>query len=334
MPVDVGVEFREVVGRLRQRFLHLIHVFLALLDDGECDRTLSSEVGETVLAVGCHIHTAQIAQPLHAAVFADEYVLNVGYCAQLVGDMHVVFIVAVAHGHGARLHVVGYQGALYVIGRHSGELHLRIVGYDAQILSRYAGDVGHSNLGQLLDAAAYDIVGQVAHLQEPRLVRWPIRAVAPQGHVEIKHRDVGGRSLDGLGAACVARQCVHRRVDLLVDFDEGEIGIHAIVKFELYDGHPVAGQALDLVEAAHLQQLAAHGGGHVVLKFAGAGVVTLYLHGDMRYGDAGQQTHGQREVCDETHYHAGQESHYYRDGALEKEMDHIQLSDVSRQWKI
>ncbi len=205
--------------------------------------------------------------------------------------MYVVFIVAVAHGHRPWLDIVGGQRFFEVVDSHSGKLHLRFVGHYPQILSRDAGDVGHGYLRQLLNASAHDIVGQFAHLQEACFVGGAVGPVAAQSHIEIQHRYVGGRRFNGLRSPCVARQCVHRGVDFFVDFDKGEVGVDAVVKFELYDRQTVAREALYLVEAAHLQQLSAHGCGHVVLKLARTGVVALYLHCDMGYGDTGQKTY-------------------------------------------
>ncbi len=287
----VGIELREVFGGLRQRFLHVVHVLLALLYDGQSHGTFAAEVGVAVLAVGCDFHTAQIAQLLHAAILADVDVLYVDHGAQLVGYVYVVFIVAVAHGHRPWLDIVGGQRFFEIVDSHSGKLHLRFVGHYPQILSRYAGDVGHCYLRQLLYASAHDIVGQFAHLQEAGFVSGAVGPVAAQSHIEIQHRYVGGRRFNGLWPPCVTRQCVHSGVDLFVDFDKGEVGVDAVVKFELYDRQTVAREALYLVEAAHLQQLSAYSGGHVVLKLARTGVVALYLHCDMGYGYSGQKTH-------------------------------------------
>ncbi len=236
--------------------------------------------------------------------------------------MHVVFIISVAHGHRSRLGVISLERRLYIGNRHTCHTHLLLVGDNAQVLSGDAGYISHRDLRQLLYASAHDIVGEIAHLEKLRLIRISVRLVVAQRQVEVEHRNVGSTRFDSLGAFCVLRQGVHRRVDLLVDFDESEISVHSVVELKIYDSHSVARAAVDLVQTAHLQQLAAHRRRDIVLKFARAAVVACDLHCYVRNGYSRQQRYRESEICHQSHYQARQECHYDGYRPLEKKMYH------------
>ena len=85
--------------------------------------------------------------------------------------------------------------------------------------------------GDLIDAN----INQRAHLQKGVPVRFPVRHILLQRHVQVEHRDVRRARLDGLRPCRIPGQAVHGRVNLLVHLDEGQVGIRAEIERQADD---------------------------------------------------------------------------------------------------
>ena len=188
-----------------------------------------------------------------------------------------------------------------------------------QLTFHESGDVHHRHLRELLDAALDDALGKFAQVEEG--VRSGI--VLPlQGQVEVEDGDVRSTGFHHLGAFRVLGEVVHGGVYLLVHFDEGEVGVRAVVEAQADQAGAVARLAVHVLQAGDLDKLLTQGADDGVLQLAGGGVRGGDLHRDFRYGDVRQQGDGQGEVRHQPDNEAGGEGHQYGNGALYKEFDH------------
>ena len=253
LKVDVGIKRREIVGRFLQLRLHVVHVLIALLDDGQGHGTLSACHRQSLLLLRHHRHPAEVLQLHQPFPLADMDILHILRCTEQCGDADVVFIITVSHQHASRLHIVGSQGVFNVFYRDARDGQFLCIGYNLEHPSRHSGNVCHRHFGQLLDAPFHHVFRQFAQGEELLFVRVRERSVVLQGHVQIQHGNVRRTRLDGLGAFGFLRQAVHGGIYLLVHFDEGQVGVHPEVELHADDACTVACLALDFTKSGHLQ---------------------------------------------------------------------------------
>ncbi|CDD50617.1 unknown [Bacteroides sp. CAG:875] len=308
----VGIYPCEIVRGLLQLTAQVVHVLLALLDDGQRHRPLSSCQRAPRLVAGNRLHVADVPQLPHLSVAVEPDLPHVLRRTENRGDADVVFIIPVAHQHAPRLHVIRREDGLQVGNAHAQALHPAHIRHDAQHLLRHPRHVGHGHLRQLFDAPLHHVLRQRAHLQEGILVRFPVRHILLQRHVQVEHRDVRRARLDGLRPCRIPGQAVHGRVNLLVHLDEGQVGIRAEIERQADDARTVARLAPHLAEPRHLHELPSQWSHHRVLQLAGRRVLPAHLHGDLRNVYVRKQRYGQREVSHQPHDEAGGESHEYR----------------------
>jgi len=243
-------------------------------------------------------------------------VLHIFRCTKQGSNANVVFIVSVAHQHTSRLHVVCRQCTLQVGNRESCYGHLFLVGHYLQDASRHPGNVRHRHFGQLLNAPFHHIFRQLAQRQEALFVRLFKGPVLFQGHVQVQHRDIRRTGLDGLGAFRFFRQAVHGSINLLVHFDECQVGIHPKVELHADDARSVSCLTLYLTQPRHLQQLSAHRCHHRILQLTRRGVLARHLHRNLRDGNVRQKRNRQRIVRHQSHDEAGSKRHQHRNRSL------------------
>ena len=268
MEIDVRIERHEIAGRFLQLGLHLVHVLVALLDDGKCHGTLTVRQGQAPFLLRYHRHLAEVLQLHQALPFPDVDVLHVFRCTEKGGYADVVLVITVAYQHASRLHIVGSQSIFNVGNGDSRNGKFLLVRNNLKHPSRYPGNVCHRHFGQLLDASLHHIFRQFAEVQEALFVRFLVSPVLLQGHVQVQHGDVRCTRLDRLGAFCFLRQAVHGGIYLFVHFDERQIGVHPEIEFQTDDARTVAGLALDFTESGYLKELSAYRSYYRILQLA------------------------------------------------------------------
>ena len=143
----VGIAFREVVCYLGKGFLHILHILIGLLDDGEGNCSLPLREGQARLVCRDYRDGGEIPQLQQPFSFLNIDILDILYGAEDCRDAYIVFVVPVADHHASGLDVIVRQSLFDVFQGDAGQLHLRHVGDNLHLLLDQTGYIDHRHLG-------------------------------------------------------------------------------------------------------------------------------------------------------------------------------------------
>ena len=164
--IDVRVNGSEIIRHFCQCLFHVIHIFIRLLDYGQCYRPFPVGKGGSGLFLRHDGDACQIFQLEDMVIFPDINILDIFRCAQQCRELDIVLVIAVAYGHATRFDIIGCQCRLQVVERdfrHFQQFHVR---NDLQLPFQYPRHIYHRHFGQLFDPTFDHCFGKLAKVEE------------------------------------------------------------------------------------------------------------------------------------------------------------------------
>ena len=319
---NVRIYTLKIIHGAANGLLHVIHIFVRLLDNGQCHCPFTIAHGYAFFPDGNNTYPAELFQTDDASIFVNKNILHILFRTQQSGKLDIVFIISITYGHTSRFHIILGKSRFYILYGKSQYGKLIFIGNNLQLALHQSCDIHHGYLCQLLDTPFDNAFGKFTQIEESTFVRLSVSAVILQGEAEIEYRNIGSTCFYYFRTVCILRQVVHGGVNLLIHFDKSKIRIGAEVEIQPDKTCPIMRLAIHIFQTSHLDKLLAQWFHHRILQLTRRSILCRDLYCNLRDGNIRQQRYRQREIRYHTDNKTCGKRHQYGNGPLYQELNH------------